>query len=132
MKKILPVSIALLFTQFTCLAQLIFQDNFENYPTGAANNSLAYNSTTGNGWWQVQNSVTSKLIFPQSGCSSITPDQHKIVDTGAYQGFKCARVFYNTNELWSGNSNATGCRWRAEFAQRLGNNGLPTSGSVEV
>ena len=132
MKKLLFLSFALLFTQFSCRSQLIFQDNFENYPVGAFNNDLKYNSTTGNGWWQIQNSATSKLIFTQSGCPSITPDQHKIVNTGAYQGSKSARVFYNTNELWSGNSNSTGCRWRAEFAQRLGNNGLPTSGCVDV
>ena len=132
MKNPLLTAIALSLTQFTCLAQVIFQDNFESYPAGAFNNDLKYSSATGNGWWQVQNSLTSQLIFPQSGCSSITPDQHKIVSNGAYQGTNCARVFYNTNELWSGNSNGSGCRWRAEFAQRLGNNGLATSGSVEV
>ena len=132
MRKPLLAAIALFFTQFTCLAQVIFQDNFESYPTGTINNGLKYDATTGKGWWQVQNSITSKLIFPQSGCPSVTPDQHKIVNNGAYQGAQCVRAFYNTNELWSGNSNGTGCRWRTELAQRLGNNGLATSGSVEV
>ena len=132
MKKLLSVAIALLFTQLTCLAQVIFQDNFESYPVGAFNNDLKYSATTTNGWWQVQNSATSKLLFPQSGCPSVTPDQHKIVNTGAYQGTKCARTLYNTNELWSGGNASTSCRWRAELAQRLGLKGLATSGSVEV
>lgn len=113
-------------------SQLLFQDNFENYPTGAINNDLRFDNSTGYGWWQIQNSFTSKLIFSGSGCPNITPDQHKIVSSAAYQGTKCARVFYNTNELWSGNNNPSGCRWRAEFAQRMGLKGLPTSGRVEV
>ena len=132
MKKMVSLLFICFCVNNTLFSQVIFQDNFESYPAGAFNNNLAYNSATGFGWWQVQNSVTSKVYFPQSGCPSITPDQHKVVNTGAYQGANCARVFYNTNELWSGNANATGCRWRAEFAERLGDNGLATSGPVEV
>lgn len=129
--KYLLLVITLLQTKFLN-SQLLFQDNFENYQIGAKNNDLKYDNSTGFGWWQIQNSFTSKLIFTGSGCPNITPDQHKIVSTNPYQGTKCARVVYNTGELWSGNSNATGCRWRAEFAQRMGLKGLPTSGRVEV
>ena len=132
MKKCSLLFIVIISIQTTSFCQLIFQDNFESYPVGAFNDQLKLDSTTGHGWWQVQNSATSKIIFPQSGCPAITPDQHKIVNTGSYEGTKCARVFYNTGELWSGTNVSTGCRWRAEFAERLGIDGLATSGPVEV
>ena len=132
MKKYILLFIVIISVQTTSFCQLIFQDNFESYPGGAFNNQLAFDSNAGHGWWQIQNSATSKLIFPQSGCPAITPDQHKIVTTASYEGTKCARVFYNTGELWSGTNVSTGCRWRAEFAERLGKDGLATSGPVEV
>jgi chitodextrinase len=132
MKKIISLLAVCFCIVSSSTSQVIFQDNFEGYATGAYNNDLAYNSSTGLGWWQIQNAATSALIFPSSGCPVITTDQHKIVNTGAYQGSKCARVYYNTSELWSGSAASTGCRWRAEFAQRLGDNGFPTSGAAEV
>lgn len=104
-------------------ASLLFEDDFESYTAGTYNNQLS--EAQGGRWWRIQNSATS------SGCNTVTPDQHKIVTAQSFAGSKSLRTYYNTMEQWY--EAGTGfCKWRAEAAERMGPNGLPTSGSVEV